>query len=56
MSEHDKCNHGELQIYCHHEKELVRCGDCWPCAECDPCAYCDEWPCPYSSDEEADHE
>lgn len=43
-----QCHDGELQIYCHHDKELVRCRDCWPCAECEPCAYCDEWPCPYS--------
>lgn len=43
----DECKHGELMIYCHHDKELVRCGDCWPCQECEPCANCEAWPCPF---------
>ena len=36
-----QCENGELMIYCHYDKELVRCGDCLPCAECEPCAYCE---------------
>lgn len=43
-----RCDNGEMYIYCHHDKELVRCGDCWPCQECFPCAECEEWPCPHS--------
>ena len=31
-----QCENGELIIYCHYDKELVRCGDCLPCAECEP--------------------
>lgn len=46
----DTCESGCLMVYCHHEKELIPCGDCWPCAECEPCAYCDKWPCPYSDE------
>ena len=48
------CDNGELMIYCHYDKELVRCGDCWPCQECYPCAECEAWPCPHG-EEEADH-
>lgn len=46
--EKSPCDNGELMIYCHYDKELVRCGDCWPCQECYPCAYCELDPCPYS--------
>lgn len=49
MSEKNQCNGGTAQVYCHYEKQVIQCRECWPCAECDPCAWCDEDACPYSS-------
>ncbi len=46
---HRKCQHGNKVIYCHHEKNLQPCSECWPCQECEPCAWCDELRCPYST-------
>lgn len=47
----NRCKNGTVQVYCHYEKQVVSCCECWPCAECDPCAYCDEVECPYSQRE-----
>lgn len=42
-----RCENGEMLLYCHHDKSMVRAGDCWPCAECEPCSGCTCWPCPF---------
>lgn len=48
MAKKSRCKKGTVHVYCHYEKQVIPCSECYPCAECDPCAYCDEVECPYS--------
>ena len=48
MAKKSECNKGYAPVYCHYEKDVILCRECWPCAECEPCASCDEVECPYS--------
>ena len=48
MTKNNRCKKGTVQVYCHYEKQVIQCSECWPCAECVPCAYCEEEACPYS--------
>jgi len=35
-----ECSNGNMPVYCHYDKEIKLCRECWPCQECDPCASC----------------
>ncbi len=30
-----ECSNGNMPVYCHYDKEIKLCRECWPCQECD---------------------